>query len=285
MRSIFIYLNSILTLILTSACSTSSEFKAQNKDQGAIEVCTSAREYVTTYNYLSSNQEKLGLSQTEIKEVAKGVAKGCSGAAARFIKSFETLNKVGLGGRSSLKTGVLLANKPDEHAKAFLAIFKAAYLKKHLDLDMRTSFKIASALSFDFKGQPQRALNDFKKLTKFCIENKNINLSLATCAGIAARVVKNSENYHKDVAKDFIATFMYVRKDSSLKLDIRRAVVLTEEIVNSGPGAGENFKVAYEFGLAKKGLNFSAKQALNFARNIVKSANEAYMKRMPASSN
>ena len=76
---------------------------------------------------------------------------------------------------------------------------------------------------------------------------------------------------------------MYIRNDSTLKLDVARAIKISEEVVSSGPGAGENFRIAYEFGLAKKGLNYTAKQALSFARNIVHTANESYKMRMPAS--
>ncbi len=96
------------------------------------------------------------------------------------------------------------------------------------------------------------------------LKSEHVNLSLANCANISTNVVKNSEYYDRPKAKEFIAVYMYIKKDSSLSLGIPKALALAEEIVTSSPGAGENFRLAYEFGVYKKGMNFTAKKALGF---------------------
>lgn len=271
---------------LMAACSGIQKKESNIKiDLPLVQACSTAKEYVTTYNYLKSHQEDLGLSMDEIQKTSTQVAKGCEGAAPRFIKSFEVLHKVGLGGRSSLETGIALAQQSDAHSQAFLDIFKKSYLKNYLDLDIRTSFQMASDLSIHFQGEPIQAKEDFYKLTKFCTENKYTQLPLPTCAAITFNVIKKSEYFNKNIADDFITIFTYIRKNKHLQLNIKRALELTEEVIASGPGASENFKIAYEFGISQKGLNYSAQQALSFARNLVQAANDSYKKRMPATQN
>ena len=273
----------IFTFVICVSCTSWHKKHHREKEQQTSLTCPSAKEYVTTYNYLRSQQEALGLSMEETQNISQQVSKGCTGAAPRFIKSFEVLNKVGLGGRSALMTGINLAQHSEEHAEAFIIIFKKAYLQKYLDLDMRTAYKLASELSIQFNGKPMKALNDFDKLTKFCMHNKYSQLPIPICASVAASIIKKGEFYNKNLANDFMTVFMYLRKDSSLQLDIQKALQMAETIVTSGPEAGENFRIAYEFGISQKGLNFTAQQALDFAQTMIKTAHEQNEKRWPAS--
>ena len=273
--------------ILLQGCSSSTKKASLKKSLKPVnyKYCSSAKEYVTTYNYLDSQKKSYGLSQEEIKLTANEVSKGCEGAAGRFIKSFNLMSKVGLGGRSSLKTAVVLANSTDQQAEAFREIFLMAYLEKNLNLDMRTSYQLAKGLSVDYLGNTEISVKDFKSITSFCMKNKFSGLSFVSCAKIASEVIKSSQSFARSIAQDFIDTFLYIRKGDSLKLNISESMAMAVEVVSTSPGAGENFKLAYEFGISKEGLNYSANQAVQFARKIVFTAEESYKERLPASEN
>src|SRR4051794_21970772 len=58
--------------------------------------CTTTREYITSLEYLRSRKES-AMADTDAQKVARQVAKGCTGAAGRFIRISTLLQTTGLG--------------------------------------------------------------------------------------------------------------------------------------------------------------------------------------------
>ena len=70
--------------------------------------CTSAREYVTTLEYLRAHQE-LGVNESQARKIADQVSRGCSGSAKRFVSVLELLIKSHIAGRNALESAVALS--------------------------------------------------------------------------------------------------------------------------------------------------------------------------------
>lgn len=231
--------------------------------------CPSGKEYAATYKFLDENSKTMGITEEEIKTLSFEVAKGCLGSAARFLKAYNLLTKVGLGGRSAMATGKILSKLSDDHSNAFLELFMFSYLEEHLNLDIKTSLEIASQLSIEFKGQPMQAYRDFSQLTKFCMEDSRIQADLMSCTKLMATTVKKTELYGKGISEDFISFYDYLKNDDYLKMNVKEALNLTHEVLASGPTAVENFKYSYEFALSEKGLKSGSKDSLSFAKKMV----------------
>lgn len=229
--------------------------------------CPSAKEFITTKEFLSDRSE-LGLSEQEIIITAKNVAQGCKGAAARFTKAFTVLLKTESGPRGSLKVAVQLAQRDESYTQAFLEIFRKSYLKEYLDLNFKTAMDMAQSLSVDFKGAPERAASDFVDLVKFCTDEKYLALSKPRCGLIAARVIKNTENFDTHIASSFVDLFEFITSEKGPTPDLLKALEVTERVVSLGPEAPENFKLAYRYAIQDKGLAYTAKDSLSFAMEI-----------------
>ncbi len=273
------------TVFFTIGCSSLRPSESSKLREPVTELaCPASREYAATFHFLDSNKAAYGLGREEVHQISHNVSRGCKGAAARFISVYNILIKVGLGGRSAVRTGVALANRTDEYAKAFTDIFLQAYLEDKLNLDIHSSFEIAKSLSLEFAGKPKQAVEDFSKFTHFCLNDPAVNADLTTCAKLASSTIKKTERYSQSAFKEFKEIFYFIKEKSSLKLNTAEALALSQEVVMSGPLASENFRLAYEFGLAGKGLDYDAKAALSFARQMIKVAQESQHKdRMPAS--
>jgi hypothetical protein len=216
--------------------------------------CQSGKEYAAAYEFLDKNRDKSGLSEEEVLETSLQVSKGCDGAASRFLKAYNLLIKVGLSGRSALNTGKVLSKMSDDHSNAFLELFLHSYLEEHLNLDIQTSLEIASQLSIDFQGQPLQAYKDFARLTQFCREDSETQVDLLSCVKLMAMTVKKTEFYGKGMSEDFINFYKYLKNDSYLKMNVQQALILSHEVLVSGPEASSNFRYSYEFAISKKGF-------------------------------
>src|SRR5690606_38342093 len=113
--------------------------------------CSAAREYITAYNYLLDKKE-FNLKHPEVSKLALGVAKGCSGAAARFVSVTETLISAKLDTSSALVIALQLAAKDDRATSAFTTVFRYAYLPDYLDLPLQDAVETAKRLSLQFVG-------------------------------------------------------------------------------------------------------------------------------------
>ncbi len=235
-----------------------------NKPQ---EYCSSAKEFITTKEFLTDRKE-LGLSEKEIIETAKAVAKGCTGAAERFSKSFSVLMKTESGPRGSLKIATQLAQKSEAYTKAYLEIFKKSYLAEYLDLDYKTAQDMAQSLSVDFKGDPDIASEDFMEIVKFCTGEKFLALSKPRCGLIAGRIVKKTENFGRHMATSFIDLFQFIVSEKGPTPDLLMALDIAEKIIAHGPEAPQNFKTAYRYAINEEGLAYTAKDSLKFASEL-----------------
>jgi hypothetical protein len=202
--------------------------------------------------------------------VAKSVAKGCTGAAARFAKAFEVLLKAEAGPRSSLSLAIELANKPQEYCDTFVLVFSRAYLAEYLDLDYKTAFDLARLLASDYAGDPRIAAKDFLELVDFCTSEKEVGLSKPRCGVVIGRVVKRAETFHARVAGEFIKVFHFMTDESGPATPVVAAMAVAEDVVSQGPEAADNFITAYNYGVKDGGLRLSAMNAIEFARGIAK---------------
>ena len=204
-----------ILVLLTTTTAYSYDSHDRPQDRLASEVkerCESTKEFITTYEYLRSHKE-LGLDEKRSRAAAIDVAKGCSGSAVRFVKTFELLLKAEAGPRSSLQIAIHLATKPTAYADTFTTIFTRSFLAEHLDLDYTTSFNLAESLSVNYAGDPAIAAEDFTRLVKFCTEDKHIGLSKPRCGVIAGRIVKKAENFQVRIAEEFMKVYEFLASE------------------------------------------------------------------------
>ena len=239
--------------------------------------CSSAKEYITTYNFLK-DQKHLELPDTQIEKVALEVSKGCNEAAQRFIETFQVLVKSEAGSRAAIQYAIKLAKLSNNYQNVFLDIFVSAFSKDQLDLDLSTSLSLASRLSIDFQGEIKTVKSDFRELTKFCL-SKNLGLSLAQCGELSKKVILHSEVYKKPVAKAFIEAYNYLTTNKKITMDKNSAIQQSEHLVSLSPKAFENFKMAFEFQQKKHTLD----ESLKFANQIADYTVFNKKTRLPAS--
>lgn len=231
------------------------------------EPCHSAREFITTLEYLRSKKE-FGIEENQAQTLAHKVSKGCTGAAQRFIRTVELLDKVEAGSKVAVGMGVKLANKTDQYAETFSGLFKRSYLKEYFDLDLTTSLKIASTLSLDYKGDVRQAMQDYFKIAQFCISDE-VNLPPPSCATLAQEVVKNNELQKKPAADSFIRVYKFVRKTETLSPSVQEALKITRRVVKVSPDAADNFIDGYKYAVSDRGLKLTAKDSLGIAYQLV----------------
>ena len=231
--------------------------------------CRSAREYVTTLEFLRTNQEKFGLEEQRAQKIAMNVAGGCTGAAKQFINVLNVLSRAEIGTREAMQLSLDLSSQPGLHAEVFLAVFKRAYLKKYLDLDLATSVKIAKLLTLEFKGNVKNAGRDFEEIVEFCLDEKKLGLPIVQCAETSAVVASKGEYWKDGVASAFIRAYEFLRSGKGVGMSVGEALLTAAGVVENGPYSVENFVVAYKYGASEQGLAMTAQDSLDFARGLV----------------
>ncbi len=239
---------------------------AQSAKDSEIEFCQSTREFVTVLEYLRSNSS-YGLSENQSRKIAHQVSQGCTNSAKRFIKGYELIYKIELGGQTALRVGLALSNATDEIADNFIRVFKKSYLSSELDLDAKTAVAVAQKLSYDFKGNFEAARDDFYSLVDFC-RGSILKLPASRCAQFAVNLIKRSEEFQEPIAKLFQKTFKYLTENRNIGLSVSEAFKKSQDILASGPQSLDNFVLAYDYALNKKGLNYSAQNAFEFAMKM-----------------
>ena len=230
--------------------------------------CLSAREYITTVNFLREKKE-FGLSEKEISNVADQVSSGCSKASKNFIKILSVLNKMGIDTRTSLKFSIEIANKGEDHTHAFLKVFKQVYDPEYLDLDVLTSLNLSLKLANSNDPNVKKSLKDFKNLVEFCIENKSMELSSLKCANLATDVTVIGKQFRKPISKTFIELIEFIQNDKEgPKLDRNASYQTAIKVIRNGELSSKNFKEAFIFASSKKGLKLPVADAVKFAIKI-----------------
>lgn len=265
----------LMTLFMFALISVSFPLIAKPKE------CLSAREYITTLEYLRSKNE-FGLNENQSQELAAEVSKGCTGAARRFIRTVEVFLKYEASSRESIQLALELSQKPDAYTNTFIGVFARSYSRDHLDLDFRTSLQIARNLSVEYSGDPKIALKDYVNLVQFCTSEKHVSYSKPHCGVLASRILKSTEDFNRSIARSFRDTYQFVMKEIIPSGSPMQALELTEKIVSISPEAPKNFKTAYRYGLRDKGLGLDIKKSLEFAMGISEKSRWT-PDRMPAS--
>jgi len=232
--------------------------------------CEAAQEFMTTMTYLRSAKD-MNLAEPLMRTVALGVASGCTGAAGRFIAVTELLKKSGLDSASAIDIGTQAAQRSDEAAEAFRDIFKQAFLKSYLDLDLADALRLARKLSLDYAGKPQVARGDFAGMVHFCQEPRHLNLPKPACAKLAARIAAYGEGSDDDaIAEPFISAFDFLIGGDGPHLTTGDAMKIAEELVAVSPFAVDNFQQAFTYAVAPSGLKMERGEAVRFAQQVAK---------------
>jgi len=230
--------------------------------------CTSTREFIATLQYLRSGSE-VRMPEAEARKIAMDVSNGCTGAGLRFIKASDLLLKSGVSSVDALKTALELSHSTDAVLESFLTVFREAFLKEHLDLDLSSSLALARELSTDFHGDVLQARDDFKTLSDFCAQDAQLGLPKPECAQFAVRLVRKGESFSGGISRSFVDTFHFLRSNSGGPgLSTGDALKLDEQLVGYGFDAGRNFEQAFRYAVARKGLGMDNRSALDFAQKM-----------------
>ena len=230
--------------------------------------CTTAREYITTLEYLRDRKE-LTMPEPEARKVAAEAAKGCTGAALRFIRISWVLSEAGLGPRDSIRKGLEFALRTDQETETYASVFSRAYSEDSMDLDLRASMKMADELTREFEADTVAVRDDFDKLLGFCSSSGRLGLPKPQCGAFAARLAKLGEKWSGGIAAPYIQAFEFVNSASAgPHLATSRAIEIAGQLVMAGPDSADNFITAYKYAVSKRGLAMADNAALAFAMQM-----------------
>ncbi|GIL17569.1 MAG: hypothetical protein BroJett040_13200 [Oligoflexia bacterium] len=238
--------------------------------QAAIEpkeACQSAKEFITTYEFLKTKSQLFGQA-TEMAKAASQAAQGCTGSAKRFIKVVSTLEKSDLTAGDIVRTATQVAQKSDAVAEAFVQIFQRAYATDGFDLDLQSAIQVAKSLSIDFKGEVDMAMKDFTKISNFCLGKNGLDYTKPQCGKMAQRMALYSDQHGLEVGDAFLTAIKYMTSKSGPELTMGEAVKLSEEVVKLHPSGTDDFQIAYQYAVSKKGLNLKRDEAIKFAKKM-----------------
>jgi hypothetical protein len=229
--------------------------------------CESTKEFITSFEFLRSEKE-MSLSGDISLKYATEVAKGCSGAAKRFIQTMTSLRKTDLGLTDVLEASQEIAKKDDATAEVFNGLFRKLYAQDGYDLDLKSSLELAKSLSLNFPGNAKTGLDDFDQVSAFCIGKRSLDLPIKQCAELSQRIALLGGKHETSVGSKFIESFQYLTKANGIGLPVKDALVLGEELLQKHPLAFTNFKQAYEYAISSSGMNADKKSAIAFAQKM-----------------
>lgn len=242
--------------------------KVDAKPKKNFHECLSTREFITTLNFLRKHTE-FAIKEKDAVYVADQVSQGCTGAAKRFIQVTNLLTKAKLATKQAIETALKFALASPAETKTFIIIFKEAFLKKYLDLDLMTSVNLAVSLSIDSKGDAKKYKKDFQRLVEFCISTENLDLPKPRCAQMSSRITKLGKDYKKGSSEPFIELYRFlISTDDGPSLPTFDALKVAEEVIGHGPAARKNFRQAYKYATSESGLDFDKSRAIKFARKM-----------------
>ncbi len=258
-----------LPILFAILLSTSFSMVAYGATEKAVEFrpCPASREYITALEFLRDNKD-LKLPETEARKVADAIAKGCAGAAERFIRVSGLLTRAGFSGHEAAENGKRFAVGTAAEVDTFVSVFKRAFAEEYLDLDLEASLHMALALSKEFAGDQPQVRNDFERLLAFCSEDRKLGLPKPQCGAFASRLAAKGEPWNGGVALPFIRGYEYLTSTHGPSLITGDALKLGEALLAAGPGAFENFTQAYGYAVAEHGLALGRENAIKFAREL-----------------
>lgn len=259
-------------LLLTAISFSIPSFAVQNEPGPKLPEnhidCHSAEEFEKSVEYLRS-EKILGLNDKQIVTWSLVIAKGCSGATARFKNVFDLLMKTGVDFRKTVELASSFSKKTDEQTHSFAGLFKTFFLENYFDLDFMTAYELSLKLS-ENPAKSEFARRDFEKLYKFCTGQDKLMLPFKSCAKYSLNLLKHYELYPEGIFPFFESTINFLTTRTGAVLNIKEALEITEDILAHGPLAPETFKRGYNYAVNKKGLDTSAKQGMRIALELAK---------------
>lgn len=240
--------------------------------------CLSTPEYIATLKFFRSTQVML-VTEEAARKIANKVSRGCDGASERFIKVLKLLKAIGLSDKSAMGIALDFSSRSTEVQKNFLEIFTHSFLAEFFDYDYQNAVQLAFELSKDYKGDAKQVREDFIELVRFCKDGNKLDLPAKLCAAYTIRLARLSQFHPKGIRKDFYQLYERFRDDRTFAMDIKTALETSFNILKNGPRATENFFSAYDFAVAKDGLDMTQGEALNFG---LKMASRSYRGERPA---
>ena len=217
---------------------------------------------------MHTTPREMGLGGDLSLKYANEVAKGCSGAAKRFIQSVGSLRKTDLPLTEVLQTSLELSQKDDITIDVFNSLFRRLYAQDGFDLDLKTSLDIAKSLSVEYSGSAKTAMQDFEKLSVFCGSKSSLELPVRECVDISSRIAQLGGKHEVSVADKFIESYRFLTKPEGVGFTVKEALELSETLLQTHPQAFTNFKQGYEYAISKNGLAADRKTALAFGQKM-----------------
>ena len=246
----------------------SSVFAAQLPTLKDAQLCASTKEYIATLEYLR-DFKALDAQEKVARDIADKVSTGCNGAFNRFAKVSKMLIAVGIDSATALKHSVAFAADKDENAQLFIELFRQTYNEENLDLDALNALTISLEVARNNPSESKLVLEDFKKLVSYCKEEKTLGLPAPFCAQVSAKITALGSKFEKAIADEYIKLTRFISENNKgPTTDKKYAMNLSEKIIAYGPKSAENFINAYRFAVSKKGLSYSAKDAISFAEKM-----------------
>lgn len=229
--------------------------------------CSSTEDYIKTLEFLRKETVAY-IPEKQARQVAHLVATGCTGASDKFIKAFVTLKRSGVSLQKTVDVALVLSKADPVTVTNFYEVFKKMYLTEFLNLDFKTTFEATLDLSLNYQGNLEFALQDFNKMSEFCLDSKSLGLSVSQCTQMALKIAKLSQYYRKGVYESFQEVYKTLREDKKFGLSVKEALISSEQILKNGPMAVPNFIKAFEYATNPKGLGLKGPEAVQFAMKM-----------------
>ncbi len=234
--------------------------------------CDPIKEYKESLNFFRKEKGDINPSEARARNLAFEIAKGCAGAAKRFVKVFLLLKKSGVDQTRAIVYSLEFAQSDDETVENFFELFKKTYLGEYFDLDYSSALRISFELSKMYKGNRKQAREDFLAISKFCMDKDGLNLPVSNCAELSVAMSQLSQYFPEGVRHDFFKLYKSLREDRRFGVSVLTAIRIIHEILPYGPTAPNTFLKSYEFAIDPEGLASGGAAAIKFAVQMTKNS-------------
>lgn len=227
--------------------------------------CSSADEFKKALLFLDS-EKSISIPEKTKVDLSLQISEGCTGAADRFEKIYETLQKIGVDQQISISTAVSFSKLSVDQVDSFIQIFKRLYLAEYFDSDFQSAFKISLELSQNLKANNNDLRNDFLKIVELCLRSKDFQIGIPRCVKVSVDMARLSPQYPKGLSKDFEELYLFLR--NTVALDVDSSLKILGRVLAKGPRASENFQKAYNVAIKRESLGFGPQQAVGLALKV-----------------
>lgn len=228
--------------------------------------CYLTKELTTTFHFLQ-DAKNFALGAQQALAIAEKVAVGCDNAAQRFATTALLLKRAGLIQSQVFELALVLAKATDDQTEAFESIFKTAFAKEGLDLDIVESIGIAKDLALSSAATEPKVSDAYADLVAFCLAKEGLADSKPSCAQLSKRIVALAKP-ERDVVQAFITGMDFLRSEDGPNLTSFEAKKVVLQLVEKNPEAVDNFIQAYNFASLPGGLKQSREMAVGYALKV-----------------